>query len=234
MAIFPGISTWLRDGGHRQSAWGTFFLLVALFWISWYLKASAGQFPRTNGALIIVVVLAAVIAAAVCLREKPGGAWLLGLLLVSGVPMFLLLALGIVPEGETREGIRGLVYLYVAGAFGGLVLELLQERRYCIELPSVTLDNQGGGVRVDDGRGRMWRIGFLSRVLVGGLAGLALVTVVGTLADSSGFLFTTKRPGATEPDGLVWALLAGSVAPAGVGKARQAGIRPRPSCSSHR
>jgi hypothetical protein len=146
------------------------------------------------------------------LRDTPGGAWLVGILLVSGVPVFLLLAMDIVPQGDTREGIRGLIYLYVAGAFGGLVLELLQDSRHAIELPSPVEQDASAGAKNRRRSGPMWSFGFLSRLIVGGLAGLALVTVIGTFADP-GFLFTEGRPSATEPDGLVWALLAGSVAP---------------------
>jgi predicted outer membrane lipoprotein len=194
--------------GQKQTVWSITYLLVAISVIIYYLLTGPGVFPHSHGGLVLLVVLVLVIAAAVPLRDKAGGAWLVGLLLVAAVPIVLSLALSVVEEGETREGIRGMVHLYVAGAFGGLVLELLQDSRHSIELPYVVKQVPTAGAN----GGPVWCLGFLSKLLVGGLAGLALVTVVGTVADPE-FLFTADQANPTKPEGLVWALVAGSVAP---------------------
>jgi predicted outer membrane lipoprotein len=201
---------WSRlDRGQKQTVWSTMYLLFAISVIIYYLLTGPGVFPHSHGGLVLLVVLVLMIASAVPLRDKAGGAWLVGLLLVAAVPIVLSLALSIIEEGDTREGIRGMIYLYVAGSFGGLVLELLQNSSHSIELPYVVKPDPTASVS----GGPVWCLGFLSKLIVGGLAGLALVTVVGTVADPE-FLFTADQADPTKPEGLVWALVAGSVAPA--------------------
>jgi len=205
---------WYREHrGPIQNFGSAGLLLVAAASICWYLLADPGQFPQSNGRLVILTVLAAVIISIVLLRDKGGGPWLFGLLLVSGIPVFLLLAMGIVPEAETREGIRGFIYLYAAGAVGGLVQELVH--RHHVELPSVTPPPPPPPPGSSPApAGPLWNLGFLSRMLVGGLAGLVVVTLIGQFDSTVGIFATTSAQGATQPAGLVWALVAGAAAPA--------------------
>jgi hypothetical protein len=141
------------------------------------------------------------------LRGTVHTVWLAGIVAVITPVVLLLLAQTFV-DGDSRTGLRGLIYLYAAGTLGGLVLELLQQKRYVLEKPCLIPRPAAEGDESVLREGPMWHLGFLSRMFIGGLAGAALVTLIGSV------LGNLHVGSATEPGALVWAIVAGSAAPA--------------------
>ncbi|MDQ3789339.1 MAG: hypothetical protein M3422_19100 [Actinomycetota bacterium] len=152
----------------------------------------------TPAGRVFVALFLAIAVAAVLTRRVNRAVWFLGLLALGAAPVLLVVAADLV-EGAARADLLALLGLYCAGALGGLVLELLTDDLYRLELPSRA--NPG------DGKPLQCNLGFLSRMTVGGLSGITLVTLFGQVGNV----------GDTPPTGtaaLVWALAAGATSPA--------------------
>jgi hypothetical protein len=164
----------------------------------------------TPAARVLVAVYLVIALATVLERTTDRGAWLLGLLALLAAPVLLAVGADFAPA-EKRVGLLVLLYLYSAGAAGGLVLELLQDKKYAVELPSTRLppDNTPASTASPEIQrtGPMWNLGFLSRMVIGGLSGVALVPLLSEVGNANGL-------GPLEPAALGWALVAGSTAPA--------------------
>lgn len=132
------------------------------------------------------------------------GAWLLGIVAVVS-PW---LAIRLVPVEVNKWA-----SIYIAGAFGGLALELLLGRGR-IELPSpsvATAEEQG----TDERRplGPMLDLGFLARVASSGIAAVALLLVYHALVDSRATVKAFNEL-AADPSTFGWAVFLGVSSPA--------------------
>ncbi len=132
------------------------------------------------------------------------GAWLLASLVVV-FPVLLVLWPG-------PEVLRAWIPAYVAGAFGGLVHELIASR-WQVELPSVP--EQTGpdeknefakplGPRVD--------LGFFGRMFTGGLAAFTVLLLARYLASAGGSAYLPTA--AETPATIAWAVAIGFTSPA--------------------
>lgn len=191
----------------RRTTWALLLVVAAIVLAGW---ATLPLLPAAGRVLALAYL--ALVLAGLALRGTVYTVWVAGVLTVL-TPVALVLLATVFVTGDARTGLRGLVYLYVAGTLGGLVLELLQQKRYVLEKPTLVKQAQAGrrpAVRdasvVRDGP--MWHLGFLSRMFMGGLAGAALVTLIGSV------LGDLTVGNATGPTALIWALVAGSTAPA--------------------
>lgn len=146
--------------------------------------------------------------ASVLLRGSRYIVWLIGVAAVLAPAALLLLAHRFAAEAADRTAIIGMLQLYGAGMVGGLVLELLEDKRYVLEKPY--LDTRPDNLRKDTmvRSGPRWNLGFLSRLLIGGLAAVVLVTLFGTLVGN----FDVAQ--ASQPAALASAVATGSAAPA--------------------
>jgi hypothetical protein len=133
--------------------------------------------------------------------------WLFGLAAL-GIPFVLLET---VADDDTATWSR----IYVGGAVGGLVLELLRGR-WRLELPS---RRRGVGRSPEQSfapYGPLTDIGFLGRMTTGAVAAPAFLAIVNALdateqqaADMGAYLASV----AVRPDTLAWAVLLGAVSP---------------------
>jgi len=133
--------------------------------------------------------------------------WLFGLAAL-GIPFVLLET---VADTDTAAWSR----IYVGGAVGGLVLELLRGR-WRLELPS---RRRGVGRSPEQSfapYGPLTDIGFLGRMTTGAVAAPAFLAIVNALdateqqaADMAAYLASV----AARPDTLAWAVLLGAVSP---------------------
>jgi hypothetical protein len=181
----------------RRTTWAFALVVVAVAMLGW---AVLPLLP-VPGRLLAVGYLALIVAGLV-LRGTVYTVWLAGVMAVITPIVLLLLAQAFV-DGDARTGLRGLIYLYGAGMLGGLVLELLQQKRYVLEKPCLITERVANDADTVVREGPMWHFGFLARLFIGGLAGAALVTLIGSV------LGNLNVGSATEPGALVWAVVAG-------------------------
>jgi hypothetical protein len=186
----------------RRTTWAFVLIALAVALVGW----STIPLLPTAGRGLALGYLALVLAGLV-LRGSVYTVWLAGVVTVI-TPVALMLLAMVFTTGDARAGLHGLSYLYVAGSLGGLVLELLQQKRYVLEKPALVRRKPGRDTETVVRDGPLWHLGFLSRMFIGGLAGAALVTLIGSV------LGDLTIGNATDPTALVWAVVAGSGAPA--------------------
>lgn len=135
---------------------------------------------------------------------RHAGAWVLGVA-AAGLPW---LAIRLVPVEVNKWA-----SIYIAGALGGLALELLLGRGR-IELPSpsgATEEEQKGDERRP--LGPMIDLGFFARVSSSGIAAVALLLVYHALVDTTTTLEAFNRL-AADPSTFGWAVFLGASSPA--------------------
>ncbi len=163
-------------------------------------------------------------------------AWFFGLLAAAGIPGLLLLAAPFAPD-TAADALRGWILVYTAGALGGLVLELTVGRGR-LELPSVSPrekatpppalhpDNPDPAADADPPAadepaaqesdfapyGTRLDLGFLARMILGGLAAAAFTVLFQSVSDN--FSVDSLGAQARQLDTLAWAVVIGVSAPA--------------------
>lgn len=185
---------------------GTVLVVIALGALGWALVSVLS----TPGKLIAVAYLL-LLSAGVMLRGSGYSVWVAGVLAVASPAALLLLAQQLATDPAVRTAFAGLLYLYGAGVVGGLILELLQDKRYVLERPYLDTSSNNLPSPADHEvvrTGPRWNLGFLSRLVAGGVAGLTLVSLLGSTV---GDLDISQ---ATQPAALGWAVAAGAAAPA--------------------
>jgi hypothetical protein len=186
----------------RRTTWAFALIALAIALAGW---ALVPLLPKAGQVLALAYL--ALLLAGLVLRGTVYTVWLAGVVIVLTPVAGMLLAM-VFTTGDARTGLHGLIYLYGAGSFGGLVLELLQQKRYVLEKPALVTEAVADDSDTVVRTGPVWHLGFLSRMFIGGLAGAALVTLIGSV------LGNLNVGNATGPSALVWAVVAGSAAPA--------------------
>jgi hypothetical protein len=186
----------------RRTTWAFVLIALAVALVGW---ATIPLLPTAGRGLALGYL--ALLLAGLVLSGTVYTVWLAGVVTVL-TPVALMLLAMVFTTGDARVGLHGLIYLYIAGTLGGLVLELLQQKRYVLEKPALVRKKPGRDNETVVRDGPLWHLGFLSRMFIGGLAGAALVTLIGSV------LGDLSIGNATEPTALVWAVVAGSGAPA--------------------
>jgi hypothetical protein len=148
---------------------------------------------ETLGVISIVALVVILIVGAMYLAVTRGPlfwAWALGVTAILLTPA--LLSLGGALGGEARPVFYHWIYVYCAGAVGGLVLELLIGRGR-LELPSVVAPDpaspSSGAPPISGGQsdpvddpfspyGTRFDIGFFARITLGGVAAAAFVVLI--------------------------------------------------------
>jgi len=104
-------------------------VILAAIVVTWVVRSwTPGQVAAAAALLLLLGWLQ-------WLAKDHAGAWLLGILLLVTAPALLLLATDR-STGDLRSALESLVFVYAAGAMGGLVLELLSGKLYWLEMPS--------------------------------------------------------------------------------------------------
>ena len=186
----------------RRTTWAFVLIALAVGFAGW---ATIPLLPKAGQVLALSYL--ALVLAGLALRGTVYTVWVAGVVTVL-TPVALMLLAMVFTTGDAHTGLHGLIYLYVAGSLGGLVLELLQQKRYVLEKPALVRKKPSDDNDTVVRDGPLWHLGFLSRMFIGGLAGAALVTLIGSV------LGNLNIGNATEPTALVWAVVAGSAAPA--------------------